>query len=88
MLPTGRWVYFTYEIHTPLLESSIHYNWPKEKGFELLLPYKYLALVTSPYKSTYISKMDWPIVPHRQDIVGCGLPIMMAPTCARMKCDA
>ena len=55
------------------------------QGFELLLPYKSLALVTGPYKGTYISKKDWPIVPCPQDLVGCGLPIMMAPTCVRMK---
>jgi len=68
-----------------LLKSPIHHNRPKGKEFELLLPYKYLALITGPYKSSYINKKDWPIVPFPQDLVGCGLPIMMAPTCAGMK---
>ena len=58
MLSTGRWIYFTYEIQTPLLERPSHCNRPKGQGFELLLPYKYLALVTGPYKSAYISKKD------------------------------
>ena len=85
MLPTRRWFYFTYEIQTPLLERPIHYNRAKGQGFELLLPYKSLALVTGPQKSTHIRKKDWPIVPYPQDLVGCGFPIMMAPTCVGMK---
>ena len=82
MLTTGRGIYFTYEIQIPLLERPIHYNRPKGQGFELLLPYKSLALVTGSHKGTHINKKDMPIVPSPQNLVGCGIPVMIPSTFA------
>ena len=65
-----------------ILERTIHYNRSKGKRFELKLSYESLAFVIGFFKGTHIREKNRPIVRNPQNLVGCGLPVMMAPTCA------